>query len=467
MDKYLEEAIAEYERNIESGHSFYMDAPILMDIEEYYEKHDRAYDAERIMRFAEKLHPDSEDVLVVKAYRFKSAGKWQQALNTIRRIPNQESRDVQLFLIEWDVAMARIDKAEQRFEENYRLVSPPDDEDWLYDFGEVLIDYGYNERGLKYLKRISSTYSMHRRVDELVGDVCCQLGRYGESVDAFTRLVDSDPYDSVSWTQLADVQYKAKHFEQTSECCDYALAIDDTNWRAMLLKLCSKFAMQSFDEAMQLYGEYVKKGYEDYGIHLLAGEELNKQGRYAEARKPLQEALRLCPIDSPERPRVVSALADVFIAYGKNDEACELTQTLVQSGSMAFDLYLHLANSFVEFHNNQAAVEMLDNALHAPGIGEKDIVTVIQFLARNGLYEPAASLWEQLVDVKFTEECIPYYSYVVYAMVEMKNHALFTRSYLRASSACPQALCEVFFSTRRARTLGELSSYLKEEVASW
>lgn len=80
MNKYLKEAIEQYEQRIESGEPFYMDASVLMDIEEYYEKEGKNYEAERLMRFAEKLHPDSEDVLVVKAYRLKTRGKWSEAL---------------------------------------------------------------------------------------------------------------------------------------------------------------------------------------------------------------------------------------------------------------------------------------------------------------------------------------------------------------------------------------------------
>ena len=37
-NKYLLEAIEEYEHKIESGEDFYMDASVLMDIEAFYEK---------------------------------------------------------------------------------------------------------------------------------------------------------------------------------------------------------------------------------------------------------------------------------------------------------------------------------------------------------------------------------------------------------------------------------------------
>ena len=38
MDKFLQDAIEEYERNIDNCSNFYMDAETLLDIEDYYEK---------------------------------------------------------------------------------------------------------------------------------------------------------------------------------------------------------------------------------------------------------------------------------------------------------------------------------------------------------------------------------------------------------------------------------------------
>ena len=136
MNKYLKEAIEQYEQKIESGEPFYMDASVLMDIEDYYEKEGKSYDAERLMRFAEKLHPDSEDVLVVKAYRLKLSGKWSEALSLIKSIPNQLNRDVQLFYAEWDVASGRPQKAETRIASCLPAQITMEDYDWYLDFAE-------------------------------------------------------------------------------------------------------------------------------------------------------------------------------------------------------------------------------------------------------------------------------------------------------------------------------------------
>ena len=151
MNKYLKEAIEQYEQKIESGEPFYMDASVLMDIEDYYEKEGKSYDAERLMRFAEKLHPDSEDVLVVKAYRLKLSGKWSEALSLIKSIPNQLNRDVQLFYAEWDVASGRPQKAETRIASCLPAQITMEDYDWYLDFAEILLDYGFQKLSIKYL----------------------------------------------------------------------------------------------------------------------------------------------------------------------------------------------------------------------------------------------------------------------------------------------------------------------------
>ena len=88
-DKYLQEAIETYERFVAQGGPFYMDASTLMDIEEHYEKQGMEFEAEQLMRTAEKLHPESEDVLAVKAFRLKVRGRWNEAMQVIKRIANE------------------------------------------------------------------------------------------------------------------------------------------------------------------------------------------------------------------------------------------------------------------------------------------------------------------------------------------------------------------------------------------
>lgn len=467
MDKYLREAIDQYERNIESGKPFYMDANVLMDIEEYYEKSERPYDAERIMRFAERLHPDNEDVLIVKAYRLKQDGKWNEALSAVKSIKNQESRQVQLFLIEWDVASGRIDEALQRFNDNISILSLSEKEDWLYDIGEILLDYGYVERSIYYLKQLPNDYPMRRRVDELLGDAYCQLCRYDESIEALSQQVDADPYDSMSWAQLADVQFKDGRYQACIDSCEYALAIDDNNARAMVIKVYATFEQQKMDEGMQLYAEYSPKMPNDYTLHLYVGEQLVTNGRFREAVEPLQQALRLCPLDSTDRQRVVHALVCVSVYFGRLNDALELLFTLNSCGMQLVDLYVQFAETLIAYDKNDKAVDVLLRTVNLPDCSEKDYLSILHILYKNQIFEPAAKIWEKAATLSFSTNYYELYAYVAFAFYQLQHYQLFRESLQKAVNYCPQELCILFQPITHESKLSSCVVALFNNAVKW
>lgn len=467
MEKYLREAIDQYERNIESGKPFYMDANILMDIEEYYEKSERPYDAERIMRFAERLHPDNEDVLVVKAYRLKQEGKWNEALSTVKSIKNQESRQVQLFLIEWDVASGRLKEATLRLNSQLRVATSPDDEDWLYDMGEILLDYGYVGRSIFYLTQLPNNYPMRRRVDELLGDAFSQLCHYDQSIEALGRLVDADPYDSMSWAQLADVQFKDARFQACIDSCDYALAIDDGNSRAMILKTYALFELQKIDEGMKLYAEYAPKLSNDYTLHLYVGEQLVANGRFREAEQPLQRAMRLCSLDSTDRQRVVNAYVCVLLYDEKVEEAAELFFTLNSCGVQPMDLYLQLGEMLLAYGKTPKAVEVLYRAFSLPDCTGKDYFNILQLLFNNQIFEFASMIWEKAATMSFSADCCEAYAYVTYALYQLRQYHLFRDSLQQSLVQCPRVLCGLFEPITHKSELNACVEVLLEKSEQW
>lgn len=467
MDKYLQEAIAEYERNIESGQSFYMDASTLMDIEEEYEKQNRPYDAERLMRFAEKLHPDSDDVLTVKAYRLKDRGRWSEALAAISDVADRQGRDVQLFFIEWDVAEGRIDEAEKRLADNLPPSMQGEDFDWYLDMAEIYLDYGYVRRALHYLKQIPKDYSLRHRVDELEGDAHYQQQDYAESAEAFNRLIDADPYDSFSWAQLADVQQKAGKLEDCLTSCDYALAIDDDNQRAMSLKLYATFGLGRFEEGMQLFDTFESLMPDDYSIRMYAGEQLEQHDQPARAVIPLQEALRLCPADGPDRPRIVTALARTEARLGHVALSVEIMSTLTLTGTSLTDIYIEHADTLLTLGYVKEGCNLLEQAQARPEAEEKDIFAIMRLLIRTKTFAPARRLWEEMSHTDFTEEFTPLYAYLAYAAHQLREGTMFIRMFRKAVAQCPNALRETMDGLLPGDDTSTYLPWAFREVEKW
>ena len=463
MDKYLKEAIAEYEQKIETGEDFYMDASTLMDIEEYYEKNNRKYDAERLMRFAEKLHPDNEEVLVVKAYQLKGDGKWNEAMGIIKGIANQANRDVQLFYIEWDVACSRLDKAEVRTQHNLPAVMNDKDYDWYLDLGEIYLDYGFQKRALKYLEQIPKNYQFRSRADELIAEAYFQSQNYDKSIEAANRQVDINPYDAISWTQLADIQQKCGLYQECIQSCDYALAIDDTNQRAMSLKVFATFATLNTEEGLKLCIKYAHLCPNDYSLRMYAGEQLYAQHREKEALQSLQDALRLCPPESPDHLRITTDLVYTHIMLGNDNMAEELALSLGMLGSSQCSLLTQLAAYYHEFQNDKKSVELLDKALDAPHNDMKEYTAIVEQLNEIKNFNLTSELWIKLAKQPIIQESCDIYPYIALAMYKLMQKELFLRNFQITLATRPDMVVKLFGRMFNTYVLDDILQQIKKD----
>lgn len=467
MNKSLKEAIEEYERNIESGLPFYMEASVLMDIEEYYEKKGMQYEAERLMRFAEKLHPEDEDVLLVKAYRLKAQGKWDEALTAICEIGNTTSLEVKIFLAEWTTAEGLPAAAERSVLRELPQDMALEDYDWYLDLGEIFLDYGFSLRALRLLEQIPENYSQRRKVDELIAEVYYQLQNYKKSAEALNRLIDADPYDAIAWAQLADIQQKGGQYEDCIVSCDYALAIDENSQQAMTLKLYSTFALDKADEGLQLYEDFAKKMPNDYIIRMYTGEELLSQKQYTEARFILQEALRLCPLNSADRTRIVKSTVLAYACLKKPEQAEELLLSLTLTGEDPCNIYEYLSDIFMDCHLCSDAARMYENIVILKSENDYECMRIAELAYTRRCFAPAESLWDRLARIPYTGSHTKAYAFIAYALREIKKAELYIACIQRAIFYCGQFLASIFKDVYGTTEPNEIREKAIAEASEW
>lgn len=308
MEKYLKEAIEQYETCIESGKPFYMDASVLMDIEDYYENHGKDYDAERIMRFAERLHPGNEEILIVKALRLKSIGKWSEAIDIVMGLSDQDNREVRLFWMEHHIARGNPEKPLSLCIEKDLIGLTDEDFDIFLDLSELLLDYGYFPHARILLEKIPQNYTYRNRVEELLAGIFVCYKDYGQAILHAENLVNAAPYDAISWAQLAEIQRNAGHYADSVSSCDYALAIDERNENAMVTKVQSLFEQGLTDEGLDCGLDYMKAMPDNHVIPMCAGEQFYKLGNLKIATECLRLALRNCPLENPDRERILGTI---------------------------------------------------------------------------------------------------------------------------------------------------------------
>lgn len=462
-NKYLREAIEEYERKIETGEDFYMDASVLMDIEAYYEKNNRDYDVERIMRFAERLHPDSEDVLIVKAYRLKAKGKWAEASNIIKRIPNQAHRDVQLFYAEADVASACTSRAIKRITNCLPAVLREEDYDWYLDLAEIMVDYGFVKRAAGLLLVIPKKYKFRRRVDELLTECYYTMQEFDKCLNICNDIVDESPYDAEAWVRLADIQQKCNKVEDSIISCDYALAIDEQNSRAMVLKIYAMSCVKTPEETLRLCMECIRLLPDNYEFHLRAGEQLFILKQPEKALRHFQESLKLCPVDSPDRARLIGNLAYLYVSMGLYTEAEDIMLSCLSGGS-PFEPYVQLANLMFAFNVKEQAAFELSQAIACPNLSDKDFYAVAQILIENACYREAFHLWNTLAGCAEEKHYVDLHAYIAYAMYKMGEKDELTYQITFATSCAPELLMNLFSKEVKVNSLAELIAFLDLDI---
>lgn len=105
---------------------------------------------------------------------------------------------------------------------------------------------------------------------------------------------------------------------------------------------------------------------------------------------------------------------------------------LASQGNPNATSYYHLADIFFETGNPKEAVQMLEKYLTASICEEKDYVNIIQMLIANKCLAPAATIWNKLGNICFSEEFAYIYLHLAYAFREMQNPILYVQSIQQA-----------------------------------
>lgn len=471
IDKYLEEAIRTYESEIDVNPNFFMDADVLMDIEDYYESCNREYDAERLMRFAERLHPDNEEVLLVKADRMKNRGLWAEALQIIADISDRDTnRSVQIILAEYEIAEGHPEKGQEviqnilPFDENLKA----EDLDLWLSFAELLMDYGYIRRAVSVLIPFPENYDHRKRVLELLADCYQQLQQLNKSIEYAEALVNAAPYDDVSWTQLAEIQIKNHLFGEAVKSCDYALAVNENSQHAIITKIWALYIDEHYAEALKLCEEYLPKFPNNYVLHMYAGELYHLNERTHESQEMLETALRLCPIDNPDHMRINRVLTSVFIEHGLHDNARELTETTCQTGVPLAQADAELAINYYSLGCKKECLDILNDLLNIKNIPDTVGMQIGEFLYNEKLFKEAKKVWKHLAKMDFSIEYPKMYAHIAFAMWQMELQREMLKAIKKSLMYCQDELVNTFgpiFSSYNLRTVLTHLAYAMNEMS--
>lgn len=416
----IKELVSMYEDNLRnSGPSFYMEALDLLDVMDYYLQKGRNYDAETCLRHALRIHPENEDVLLAQAYALKEEGNIAEGLSLVYALPNQESRGVKMFLAEYRLMLSDSTGAEEIFQSYWNSCST-EDYDVCVETAELYLDYGFWDSSLKWISKVPNSFVDYLHCQELAAESHYQLGQYEDAIKILEGILDVNPYDYVSWAQLAQVQYRIAAYKEAIDSCDYALAINATSADALRVKIQSSIALSQLDMAIECAKEYYVYRPSDYIVFMLLGEALLTNDRLDEAYTYLSLAGLQCPQDIvQDSVRIKTALASIQARQHQYQQVYETLLRTLSSGVSLLDVRLQTAKFCLEQGEREFSMDLLSSVLSSADIQSEHVERVATLLCEHACFLLADNLWRRLIG--FSHENPALYPYIAFAMYHLKD----------------------------------------------
>lgn len=316
--------LALYEQMIQGGRSVYLEADELTDIAEYYLIKGQKEKAMQCIEYALNIHPDSVDPLIFLARQKMFNGEMEAARAIRDSITDQKDREV-IFL------NAELLLREQRDEEAHQYLmhwaETEEEEEELpmfaYDCACLFVDYNILEYAVQWGKMALEKEPNNEKFLKLKAEILLAANQPQKAIDILNKVLDDNPYNISAWHTLGDAYFACEDYAKTLETADFALAINEHDEYATLLKANCRFHQQLFEEAHRLYTAYLQEYKTSEIPYLFDGVCLLTLERYEEALQQLLHAEELAQGYSQEQLHIFANIADVYSSLHRIEKAFE------------------------------------------------------------------------------------------------------------------------------------------------
>lgn len=335
--KKFRKLLRRYQKARRTGVSDYFMASELGDIIQYYAVQGKNDKAMEVSDFTLNLYPGAVEPLAFKArYALSVEDDPDQAQAYADLVEDKTDVEYYYLVAEILIHKEEIGTMENYLRARYAELSKKDKDEFALDVAQMMDDYRLTELALSWLDLVKDR--KHPDYKSIKGKVLVFSGLHdvdGEGERLLEELTNDEPYNVDRWLDLAQAQKAKQHNKECVESCDYAIAIDPQNAKAIYLKGGALVAMEHYEEALELFksnNDLLKK--ETDGLSsLTVAICLTALGRDEESYQWLDDAIWTCKdqlmffmaiyfcfAGTKYLPRLYPQLKRVFALLGKNNK---------------------------------------------------------------------------------------------------------------------------------------------------
>lgn len=387
QEKEFKRKLALYEQMLQNGQSVYLEADELTDIAEYYLIHNEKGKSMDCIHYALSLHPGSIDPLIFLARQKMFDGDIDGAKTIRDCITDQNDREVIFFNAELLLREGKETEAEEYLEQ----MAEKEEEDYplfAYDTAVLFLDYGYMDLCARWGKKTLEMDPDNDKFLRLKADFLVATNRLQEAEQLLNSLLDRNPYDLNAWNSLGEAYFVNEEYPRAKEAADFALAIDEHNAQALLLKANCMFQQQQYEAAHELYTRYFQEYNANEIPYLFDGVSLMAVGAYHDALNQLLLAEEIAQGISSEQQHIYANLSEVYSKLGKPEKALEYIQK-VKDILPDYDINLYKGHIMLENGRKEEGLAYYDKYIQDSPVPSDAHFFVGVSLTENKAYQEA------------------------------------------------------------------------------
>lgn len=324
----LEANIRKYEEASRDGKIVYLDVDDLIDIADYYDSNNDTPKALEVADYAAKLFPGATLPLCFKARGAIASGDIEMAERYAEEI--EEKDDVEYTYLKAEIFLARgeTSAADMLLAEEYDGTVDEEKDLLVYDATEMFFDYEEYDLARKWLNKSNNKDDTEYK--ELLSKIAVACGQFAESQKILNHLLDTDPFSLKYWNMLASSQFLSNDIPNSLESADFALAIDNGDAEATLIKANALYTLDNIEEALAYFERYNTLMHGSEIGELFVGSCLSHLRRYDDAIMHLEKAAAMCHPSSPTLLHIYRELVVCYNYIHDFDKAVSCTEKAKQ-----------------------------------------------------------------------------------------------------------------------------------------
>ena len=296
-DRALYDLVAVYESSSKRGQTIYLDEQAYGQLIDYYEEEEQYERALEVAAVAIGHYGFSADFYLRKAQILLQTNREEQALEVLHQASTYTPNDLSISLLRAE-ALTYLQRFGEAIQELARFKPEAEAEELSDIFLLESLVYEQQEDYNRMFDTLKAAIQMDPRNEEALERLWLWTEysrRYEESCRLHEWIIDQDPYSSLAWYNLGQIQAYLGNYDEAIEAYEYGFLIDSDFEEAyyQFADLC--YELKRYNQALDAYQEILARFETDGDLLLQLGRCHQYLEQYREARRFFNKALRVDP----------------------------------------------------------------------------------------------------------------------------------------------------------------------------